>query len=120
MRFDATSQTIIREAFIKNRDKLVGERRSRAVHAHVELARRSAEQQVAHGTADQLDVLVLLRDIEQLATARQLAHGCQQPLPSLPLIAHVRPRDAGRPQPIRTGMPAAARCALASAIVWRP
>ena len=58
------------------------------------------------------------RPREQLAAAGQLASALEHGLAGAPIarVAHARRSLSAS----RTGMPAAARCALASAIVWRP
>ena len=120
MRVHLTTNAARRQAAIKNRGDLLGESLRRTVHDDIELAGIAPEQQVARGAADQLDVVARGGEIEQLRTPGQLAQALQQRRTLVAHLAHARPRDAGRPQPIRTGMPAAARCDLASAIVCRP
>ena len=103
--------------------ELAGERGCIVGDHDVQLARRAPEQQVAHGTADQLDILPAGGEIEQLPSARQLAHALEHHLAVLLQLVHraVSSGPAGRrSQPVRTGIPAAARWALASAIVCRP
>ena len=124
MQDDTTALAIIgREAAIKNRGDLNCEGLRGAIHDDIELARGVAEQQVTRGSADQLDVLPSSGQHEQLRTSGQLMQALEHRSTVDPLIVHLRAChavSAGPPQPIRTGMPAAARCALASAIVWRP
>ncbi len=87
-------------------------------HGRVQLARAHAEHQVAHGAANQLDPAALDGQRYQMGAAGQLAQALEQ----RGAVAGRRAEGAcaiGGAQPTRTGMPAAARCAFASATVWR-
>ena len=113
----------------EQRSELICERRRVACHDHVELARGAAEQQIAYGTADEREVLALAAQLEQRGAARLSAQRLQHLVAAggrggawcgrhamhpLPVTLCFR----GAPcQPTRTGIPAAARCALASATV---
>ncbi len=58
--------------------QLLGKRAYVALHHHVQLARQTAKQDVAHGAADQLDLTVVLtRRGQQLIPARQLTQALQ-------------------------------------------
>ena len=71
------------------------------------------EQDVAHSAADERDVLAPAGLRQQLRPARQAGQAVQHPLGALQ-------RVHGAHAASRTGIPAAARCALACAIVNVP
>ncbi len=81
-------------------------------HRHVELPRPVAEQQVADGAAYERDVGVPAREREQLRPTGNAFESLQRLLAG---ADRVRRAHVGR-----TGIPAAARCAFASAIVNCP
>ncbi len=74
------------------------------------------EEQVAHRSADERDVIATAGLGEQLGPARQTGETLQR---RGSVVDRVRGAHEVA-QPMRTGSPAAARCALASAIVKRP